>query len=67
MTSASNNEQYPRHISVSEETRNGQILCSVIWLLYSTDVQKVSDISNTTASRSFVRLLFEGRQTRDVF
>ena len=67
MTSASNNEQHPRHISISEETQNGQILCSMIWLLYSTDVQKVSDISNTTSSRSFVRLLFEGRQTRGVF
>ena len=67
MTSASNSEQHPRHISISEETQNGQILCSMIWLLYSTDVQKVSDISNTTSSRSFARLLFEGRQTRDVF
>ena len=65
MTSASNSEQYPRHISISEETQNGQILCSMIWLLYSTYVQLISDISNTTSSiKSFVCLLFEGRQTR---
>ena len=66
MTSASDNEQHPRHISISEETQNGQVLCPMIWLFVSTDVQIVSDISNTTISKASFSLRFEVRQTRDM-
>ena len=36
----------------SRRNQNGQVLCSMIWLFVSTDVQLVSDISNTTASEA---------------
>lgn len=36
----------------SRRNQNGQVLCSMIWLFVSTDVQLVSDISNTTISQA---------------
>ena len=50
MTFATDNEQYPRHITISEETLQQPDSLFYDLALVSTDVQKVSDISNTTAS-----------------